>query len=173
MNTYDPGNTLDAISCDELGRIRVRRRGVVGGNRPLCASGFHGAKNCSQQLAEYFFLWATFEDYAVGKIKQLHSDGSQKTGGGLVRDGVVHSIVDAHLPKNRAGFAQHVIVDLADGSEVTLHRGQRVWGGWCPIGLPERNGPAFSAYDEIVDWTGPNGEVAFGLSEYGQIRNVY
>ena len=33
--------------------------------------------------------------------------------------------------------------------------------------------PAFSAYDEIVDWTGPSGEVAFGLSEYGQIRNVY
>jgi hypothetical protein len=62
---------------------------------------------------------------------------------------------------------------VADGSEVTLHRGQRAWGGWCPIGLPERNGPAFSAYDEVVDWTGPGGEVAFGLSEYGQIRNVY
>jgi len=132
-----------------------------------------GYRDDSQQFAEYFFLWATFEDYAVGLIKQLHPDGSQKTGGGLVRDGMAHSIVDAHLPKNRAGFAQHVIVDLADGSEVTLHRGQRVWGGWCPIGLPERNGPAFSAYDEIVDWTGPNGEVAFGLSEYGQIRNVY
>jgi hypothetical protein len=42
-----------------------------------------------------------------------------------------------------------------------------------PIGLPERDGAAFCAYDEIVDWTGPDGRVAFGLSEYGQIRQVF
>lgn len=132
-----------------------------------------GYRDDSQQFAEYFFLWASYEDYAVGLIKQLHPDGSQKTGGAVVRDGAVQAVVDAHLPKNRAGFAHRVVVELADGSELTLHRGQRVWGGWCPIGLPERDGPAFSAYDEIVDWTGPDGEVACGLSEYGQIRNVY
>jgi hypothetical protein len=99
--------------------------------------------------------------------------GPIRTGGALVRDGEVVRIVDAHMPKNRAGFAQRVIIDLADGTVVTLERGERVWGGWCPIGLPERNGPAFSAYDEIVDWTRPDAEVAFGLSEDGQIRRVF
>jgi hypothetical protein len=180
---FGPGGSLPSLGDNEPlqhfehGLTLAGQLNLDGQDYDIDAVGFRtrtwGYRDDSQQFAEYFFLWATFEDYAVGLIKQLHPDGSQKTGGALVRDGIVHNIVDAHLPKNRAGFAQRVVVDVADGSEVTLHRGQRAWGGWCPIGLPERNGPAFSAYDEVVDWTGPRGEVAFGLSEYGQIRNVY
>jgi len=132
-----------------------------------------GFRDDSQQFAEYFFLWATFKEYAVGFIKQLHPDGTQRTGGALVRDGEVRYIRDAHLVKNRAGFAQRVTVDLVDGSSLTLERGDAVWGGWCPIGLPEREGPAFSAYDDIVAWTDPAGELGHGLSEYGQIRYVH
>lgn len=132
-----------------------------------------GFRDDSQQFTEYFFLWATYEHHAVGFIKQLHPDGSQITGGGLVRDGQVIYVKDAHLTKNRAGFASRIVVDLADGSSLTLTRGDRVWGGWCPIGLPEREGPAFSAYDEIVDWTDESGEVGLGLSEYGQIRFIH
>lgn len=132
-----------------------------------------GYRDDSQQFAEYFFLWSTYRDYAVGFIKQLHPDGSQITGGGLVRDGQVIAVTDAHLIKNRAGFAQRIVVDLADGQSLTFSRGPRVWGGWCPIGLPERHGPAFSAYDEIVEWTDDNNETACGLSEYGQIRQIH
>jgi hypothetical protein len=180
---FGPSGSLPTLGGNEPlqhfehGLTLTGRLTLDGHDYDIDAVGFRtrtwGYRDDSQQFAEYFFLWATFDDYAVGLIKQLHPDGSQKTGGGVVRDEVVQTIVDAHLPKNRAGFAQRVIIDVADGSEITLHRGQRVWGGWCPIGLPERNGPAFSAYDEVVDWTGPNGEVAFGLSEYGQIRQVY
>ena len=132
-----------------------------------------GFRDDSQQFAEYFFLWADYSDYAVGFIKQLHPDGSLKTGGAVVRDGQITYIADAHMRKNRAGFASRVIVDLVDGTTLTLTRGERVWGGWCPIGLPERDGPAFSAFDEIVDWTDEYGAVGYGLSEYGQIRQVY
>ena len=82
-------------------------------------------------------------------------------------------MTDAHLVKNRAGFAQRIIVDVADGTSLTLHRGERIWDGWCPIGLPERHGPAFSAFDEIVDWTDERSETACGLSEYGQIRHIH
>jgi hypothetical protein len=131
-----------------------------------------GYRDDSNQFAEYFFTWATFRDYAVGFIKQLHPDGSQITGGGVVRDGAVAHITDVRLVKNRAGFAQRFLVELADGTSFMLERGERVWGGWCPIGLPEREGPAFSAYDEIVDWTDESGEVGHGLSEYGQIRRI-
>jgi len=132
-----------------------------------------GFRDDSQQFAEYFFLWATYADYAVGFIKQLHRDGSQITGGALVRDGHVTHVADVHLVKNRAGFAQRIVVDLTDGTSLTLKRGERVWGGWCPIGLPEREGPSFCAYDEIVDWTDEKGEIGYGLSEYGQIRYIH
>lgn len=180
---FGPGGSLPSLGDAEPlqhfehGLTLTGRLSLDGQDYDIDAVGFRtrtwGYRDDSQQFAEYFFLWASLQDYAVGVIKQLHPDGSQKTGGALVRDGVVNTVVDAHLPKNRAGFAQRVIVDLADGSEVTFHRGERVWGGWCPIGLPEREGPAFSAYDEVVDWIGPDGEVAYGLSEYGQIRQVY
>jgi hypothetical protein len=76
------------------------------------------------------------------------------------------------MPKNRAGFATRVIIDLEDGTSLTFIRRDRAWSGWYPIGLPERNGPTFSAFDEIVEWT-DDGAEAYGLSEYGQIRNVY
>lgn len=131
-----------------------------------------GFRDDSNQFAEYFFTWATFDDYAVGFIKQLHPDGSQITGGGVVRGGSVVPIADVRLVKNRAGFAQRFLVEQADGTTFTLSRGERIWGGWCPIGLPEREGPAFSAYDEIVDWTDEDGRVALGLSEYGQVRRI-
>lgn len=82
-------------------------------------------------------------------------------------------MTDAHLVKNRAGFAQRIRADLADDTSFTLERGDRTWGGWCPIGLPEREGPAFSAFDEIVEWTDDRGRVGHGLSEYGQIRYIH
>jgi hypothetical protein len=132
-----------------------------------------GFRDDSQQFVEYYYLWATYSDYAVGFIKQLHPDGSQKTGGALVRDGETIYIRDVDLVKNRAGFNQRVIVELVDGTSFTLERGDVRWEGWCPIGLPERDGPAFSAFDEVADWTAKDGAVAQGLSEYGQIRFIH
>jgi hypothetical protein len=131
-----------------------------------------GFRDDSQQFTEYFFVWADFGDRAVGLIKQLHPDGSQITGGGFVTAGGVTTVTEARLVKNRAGFAQRIRIELADGGTLTLERGERIWGGWCPIGLPEREGPAFSAFDEIVEWTDEEGRVGHGLSEYGQIRFI-
>jgi hypothetical protein len=66
-----------------------------------------------------------------------------------------------------------LFIDLAGGTSLAFQRGDRRWGGWCPIGLPEREGPAFSAFDEIAEWTDKSGEIACGLSEYGQIRYIH
>jgi hypothetical protein len=65
------------------------------------------------------------------------------------------------------------VVDLADRSTPNLRRGEQIWGGWCPIGLPERKGPAFSAFDQITDWTDEHGETGCGQVEYGQIRIIH
>jgi hypothetical protein len=180
---FGPGGSLPALGDNEpLQHFEhgLRLTGTLildGDHHDIDAVGFRtrtwGYRDDSQQFAEYFFLWTTYHDYAVGFIKQLHPNGSQITGGGLVRDGQVIYVTDAHLVKNRAGFAQRIIVDLADGTSLTLNRGERIWDGWCPIGLPERHGPAFSAFDEIVDWTDERSETACGLSEYGQIRHIH
>jgi hypothetical protein len=132
-----------------------------------------GFRDDSLQFAEYYFLWATFEDHAVGFIKQLHPSGEQITGGGFVSEGRMTPVHDIHIVKNRAGFAHRITVDLADGTSFVLSSGDQIWGGWCPIGLPEREGPAFSAYDDIRPWTDENGDVGHGLSEYGQIRVIH
>lgn len=180
---FGPGGSLPTLGDNEPLQhfehgLRLSGTLALDGERyAVDAVGFRtrtwGYRDDSQQFAEYFFLWATYADHAVGFIKQLHPDGSQITGGGFVRDGHLVYVSDAHLVKNRAGFAQRIVVDLADGTSFTLRRGERIWGGWCPIGLPERQGPAFSAFDEIVDWTDDSGEVGYGLSEYGQIRYIH
>lgn len=179
---FGPGGSLPTLGDNEPLQhfehgLRVTGALTLDGvEHSIDAVGFRtrtwGFRDDSQQFTEYYFLWASYADYAVGFIKQLHPDGSQRTGGALVRDGEVTSIDDVHLVKNRAGFAQRITVDLADGRTLVLNRGEVAWGGWCPIGLPEREGPAFSAYDEIGAWVDPAGETAYGLSEYGQIRFI-
>jgi hypothetical protein len=179
---YGPGGSIPALADHEplqhfqSGLTITGELELDGVGHTIDAHGFRtrtwGYRDDSEQFPEYFYLWATFDDYAISVIKHVHPDGRQKTGGALVTDGGAIPISDVHLPKDRAGFAYEVTVDLADGTSRTLDRGERVWGGWCPIGLPKRNGPTFAAFDEVVGFTGPNGEFGYGLSEYGHIRRV-
>lgn len=43
---------------------------------------------------------------------------------------------------------------------------------WCPIGLPEREGPTFAAYDEVIDWD-LDGERAHSLVEQAIVRHFF
>jgi hypothetical protein len=179
---YGPGGAIPALA--DLEPLQHFQQGLTikgqleldGQQYSVDAHGFRtrtwGYRDDSEQFPEYFYVWTTFDDYAVSVIKHLHPDGTQKTGGALVTDAESIAIVDVHLPKDRAGFAYEVTVDLADGTSRTLNRDERVWGGWCPIGLPKRNGPTFAAFDEVVGFTGPNQEYGYGLSEYGYIRRI-
>ncbi|MDF3305291.1 hypothetical protein P3H15_09685 [Rhodococcus sp. T2V] len=180
---YGPGGSIPALADQEplqhfqSGLTLKGRLQLDGVDYDIDALGFRtrtwGYRDDSEQFPEYFYLWATFDDYAVSVIKHVHPDGRQKTGGALVNETETIMITDVHLPKDRAGFAYEVTVDLEDGTSRTLARDERVWGGWCPIGLPKRNGPTFAAFDEVVGFVGPDNEFGYGLSEYGYIRRVY
>lgn len=180
---FTPGGSIPALGDNEP--LQHFEHGLTitgtlvldGTSYDIDAVGFRtrtwGFRDDSLQFTEYYFLWAAFEDHAVGFIKQLHPNGEQITGGGYVSEGRMVPVRDIHIVKNRAGFAHRITVDLADGSNVVLSGGEQVWGGWCPIGLPEREGPAFSAYDDIRPWTNEQGQVGYGLTEYGQIRFIH
>jgi hypothetical protein len=132
-----------------------------------------GFRDDSVQFPEYYYLWATFDDFDIAVIKHLHPDGVQRTGGALINDSGTVPILDVHIPKDIAGFAIETRYDLADGTELVLVDQQRLWGGWCPIGLPRREAPTFAAFDEILKLHTTDGAVGYGQSEYGMIRQIH
>jgi len=82
-------------------------------------------------------------------------------------------VIDVHMPKDASGFTIETRYDLADRSQLVLVDQKRLWGGWCPIGLARRDGPAFSAFDEILRLRTTDGRTGYGQSEYGSIRRVH
>ncbi|MFE3055746.1 hypothetical protein [Nocardia sp. NPDC059239] len=144
---------------------------------PIAALGYRtrtwGYRDDSIQFPEYYYLWVTTDDFDIAVIKHLHPDGSQRTGGGIISDAGTIPVVDVHIPKDIAGFAIETRYDLADGTELVLGDQRRLWGGWCPIGLPRRDGPTFSAFDEILEVRTANGAIGYGQSEYGFVRRVH
>ncbi|MFD6059885.1 DUF7065 domain-containing protein [Rhodococcus wratislaviensis] len=132
-----------------------------------------GYRDDSVQFPEYYYLWATFDNFEIAVIKHLHPDGVARAGGGLVDDNGVVAIREVHIPKDAAGFAIETRYELADGRELIIDGQERLWSGWCPIGLPRREGPTFAAFDEILRLRTSDGKVGFGQSEYGYIRRVH
>jgi hypothetical protein len=179
---YSPGGAIPPLPGQEplqhfqSGLTLTGSLTLDGETYDIDAHGFRtrtwGSRDDSEQFPEYYYLWATYDDYAVSVIKHLHPNDVQKTGGGLTTADESIPIVDLHLPKDRAGFAYEVTVDLADGTSQTLKRVDRHWGGWCPIGLPKRMGPTFAAFDEVVSHTDVDGKLGYGLAEYGYIRRI-
>ncbi|MFF2847650.1 hypothetical protein ACFVT5_15210 [Streptomyces sp. NPDC058001] len=148
-----------------------------GEKHTIAATGYRtrtwGYRDDSVQFPEYYYLWATFDDIDIAVIKHLHPDGVQRTGGGMISDAGTVPVVDVHMPKDASGFAIETRYELADGSQLVLVDQERVWGGWCPIGLPRREGPTFSAFDEILSLRTSDGRTGFGQSEYGAIRRIH
>lgn len=144
---------------------------------PIDALGYRtrtwGFRDDSVQFPEYYYLYAAFDDFDVAVIKHLHPDGVQRTGGAVISDKGTVPILDVHIPKDIAGFAIETRYDLADGTELVIEDQKRLWGGWCPIGLPRREGPTFAAFDEILEVHTPDGKIGYGQSEYGNIRQIH
>lgn len=132
-----------------------------------------GYRDDSVQFPEYYYLWASFDDFEVAVIKHLHPDGVARAGGGLVTDDGVVPVRDLHIPKDAAGFAIETRYEFADGTELVIDGQERVWSGWCPIGLPRRDGATFAAFDEILRLRTSDGREGWGQSEYGYVRRVY
>ncbi|MEV6985390.1 hypothetical protein AB0M95_29585 [Sphaerisporangium sp. NPDC051017] len=143
----------------------------------IAATGYRtrtwGYRDDSEQFPEYYYLWASFDDFDVAVLKHLHPDGVQRTVGALISDAGTVPVIDVHVPKDISGFALETRYDLADESHLVLVDQKRLWGGWCPIGLPRRDGPTFSAFDEILEVRTSDGRTGYGQSEYGTIRRVH
>jgi hypothetical protein len=132
-----------------------------------------GYRDDSIQFPEYYYLWASFDDFEVSVIKHLHPDGVARAGGGLVNDDAVVPVRDVHIPKDAAGFAIETRFEFEDGTELVIDGQERVWSGWCPIGLPRRDDATFAAFDEILHLRTSDGREGWGQSEYGYVRRVY
>lgn len=159
--------------------LRMTGELVLDGTRhPIDALGFRtrtwGFRDDSSQFSEYFSLFACFAGFDVSIMKFRQHDGSLRTDGAIVRrDGTNVRFDDLHIVRDAAGSPLRLTLDRADGEKLVLTRKRRTAAMWCPIGLPEREGPTFCAFDEFIEWETPSGESGFGLNEQAIIRQLY
>lgn len=133
-----------------------------------------GFRDDSMQFLEYISLFACFEEFDISVMKFRHPDGSLRTDGAVsYRDGHTVRTPDLHVTRDSSGSPLKLVVDLEDGSSIPLQRQVRSATMWCPIGLPEREGPTFCAFDEFIEWQTPQGDLGYGLNEQGIIRFVF
>jgi hypothetical protein len=131
-----------------------------------------GFRDDSMQFVEYFSLFACFENFDVSAMKFRWPDGRQLVDGGIMTGAGSQPIKGVGIRRDRAGSPLRLLLTPDGGADLELKRRLREAHFWCPIGLPERDGPTFCAHDEVVEWETVRGESGSGLSEQGIIRFV-
>jgi hypothetical protein len=131
-----------------------------------------GFRDDSNQFQEYVSLQTCMGARDITVMKFRWPDGSLKTDGFVVTDAGQTAILDMHVVRNSAGLTTRLRLELDGGETLELERRGVAIGLWCPIGLPEREGPTFAAYDEVIDWE-LNGDRGHSLVEQAIVRHVY
>jgi hypothetical protein len=131
-----------------------------------------GFRDDSQHFQEYISLFICLESSDITVMKFRWPDGSLRTDGVVVSQDSAVAVTDMRVTRNSAGQPIQLDLDLVDGRTLTLEQRDCVAGMWCPIGLPERHGPTFCAWDDVIDWE-LDGERGLSLVEQAIIRNVY
>jgi len=130
-----------------------------------------GYRDDSNQFQEYVSLQICLPSADMTVMKFRYSDGSQATDGFVASADGSERLTDMKVTRGPAGETVRLHLTVADGRELTLERVGCAASMWCPIGLPERDGPTFCAFDEIIDWE-LDGERGFSLVEQAIIRQV-
>jgi hypothetical protein len=149
---------------------------VEGTTYRLAAQGYRtrtwGFRDDSNQFQEYVSLQTCLSTRDITAMKFRWPDGSLKTDGFVITAEEQIPVVDMHVVRDSAGLTTRLRLDLADGQTLTLERRDVGVALWCPIGLPEREGPTFAAYDELIEWE-LDGERAYSIVEQAIVRHVY
>jgi hypothetical protein len=179
---YTPGGLLPPLVPGEplehwQQGLTLRGELTFDGQRlALDALGFRtrtwGFRDDSNQFQEYVSLFICLESCDITAMKFRWPDGSLKTDGFVVSDQQHARISDMSIWRDSAGQVTRLGLELDDGHSLTLERRGCAAGLWCPIGLPERLGPTFAAWDEVIDWE-LAGERGFSLVEQAIVRHVF
>lgn len=170
-----PGKPLDHWQQG----LQLRGELTLGADRRVIdALGFRtrtwGFRDDSLQFTEYFSLFACFPNFDISIMKFRQPDGSHRTDGEVVHaDGRTVRFHDMHITRDSAGSPIKLVLDVLDGSTLTLKRLRRTASMWCPIGPPEREGPTFAAFDEFIEWQTDDGAIGIGLNEQAIIRYLF
>ncbi len=179
---YTPGEILPPLVPGEplqhwqQGLTLTGELVLDGATFTLGAPGFRtrtwGYRDDSNQFQEYVSLFLCLEAADITAMKFRWPDGSLRTDGFVVSADGATRVEDMHVWRDSAGRVLRLGLALEDGRELTLERRGSAAGMWCPIGLPERHGPTFAAWDEVIEWE-LAGERGLSLVEQAIIRHVF
>lgn len=180
---YSPGGLIPPLVPEEPLQhwqqgLALTGELVVGGRTiAIDALGYRtrtwGFRDDSRQFQEYVSLQICLPSMDITVMKFLWPDSSQRADGFVADADGDRGISDLRVTRGPAGETVRLRLTLAGGDELTLERRGCAAGMWCPIGLPERDGPTFCAYDEVIDWEVlETGERGHSLVEQAIIRCV-
>jgi hypothetical protein len=131
-----------------------------------------GYRDESTNITEYFWFFATFDDYSITAMRFFAHDVPERTDGFVItRDGL-RSITKIGVVRDASGLCAEARFTLADGDEIALRSQGRQGGFWIPMSW-ERHGPTMSAYDEFAAFRAPDGSQGFGVAEHGSVRQLF
>jgi hypothetical protein len=131
-----------------------------------------GYRDDSNQSQEYVSLQTCLPTRDITVMKFRWPDGSLRTDGFVVGAGEQRPVRDMRVARDASGLVTRLRLVLDGDEELELLRRGCAHAMWCPIGLPEREGPTFSAHDEVIDFE-LDGERGHSLVEQAIVRHVY
>lgn len=131
-----------------------------------------GYRDESVNITEYFWFFATFQDWSVTAMRFFAHDVPERTDGFVITEGETRPIRSLGVVRDASGLCAEARFTLEDGQELALRSQGRQGGFWIPMSW-ERHGPAMSAYDEFAPFRAAGGQEGFGVAEHGTVRQLY
>lgn len=98
-------------------------------------------------------------------------DGEQRVDGFFLSPEGAEAVEAVRFTRDVSGLFARATLTTAAGKDRTVAMSRRLGGFWVPMGV-EREGPAFSAYDEFFEFD-VDGAPGAGFAEQGILRRVW
>jgi len=131
-----------------------------------------GYRDESANIKEYFWFFATFEDFSLTAMRFFADDVPERTDGFLLTEDGTRSVKTIGVVRDASGLCAEARFGLDDGETLAMRSEGRRGGFWIPMSW-ERHGPTMSAYDEFCAFRLPDGREGFGVAEHGNVRQLY
>lgn len=167
-----PDQPLHHYQQSSFVRGHIHLRGV---DAPIDGFGFRdrtwGFRDEAAQWVEYINMFLVVDEFDFCALKMLGNDGEVRAGGFLIEQERLSPANAVTITRDPAGLLAAASIAYPDQT-INFRKIRRNAGFWTPMGV-ERTGPAFSAYNEFIDFTTEDGRKGSGVLGHGVLRRLF
>lgn len=130
-----------------------------------------GFRDEASSWVEHLAVFGCFEGFDLTVMKFAHPEGERRVDGFVLAADGTRPITEIRTTRDPSGLFVRATIALADGEQRVISSGGRIGGFWAPIGADEREGPVYTAFDEVHRLT-VDGVPGHGIAEQGYLRRL-